>query len=320
MSGTQALERGYRRLLAWYPTWHRQAHGEEMIGVLLAAAPGDRRRPGLGETLNIIWAGLLIRLRPRARALPSGAWPDALAVFSVVAPVALTCLAIAWDLAGGSRISPANVALAAVFYGLGLPLPLVLLRLRRVAAVVSLLATGLLAVASASVLLNGGFGEPFTFSLFAYAAETAALFGSAGPRRGLQLLTSRTWALIVVAGACGGLAWFALELGTAWAARPRWPALEVVHLAGISVAGAIAVVVGGAVVAWVASRSALGRRVLLLFAVPIYVLLITSITYLFQQPVVLTVLTYLPPLAAAGLGLRAIRRSRQRGPDGEQPA
>jgi hypothetical protein len=256
MSGTQALERGYRRLLAWYPTWHRQAHGEEMIGVLLAAAPGDRRRPGLGETLNIIWAGLLIRLRPRARALPSGAWPDALAVFSVVAPVALTCLAIAWDLAGGSRISPANVALAAVFYGLGLPLPLVLLRLRRVAAVVSLLATVLLAVACANVLFRGGFGEPFAFSLFGYAAETAALLGSAGPRRGLQLLTWRTWAL----------------------------------------------------------------RVLLLFAVPLYVLLITSITYLFQQPVVLTLLTYLPPLAAAGLGLRAIRRSRQRGPDGEQPA
>ena len=102
MSGAQALERGYRRLLAWYPTWHRQAHGEEMIGVLLAAAPGDRRRPGLGETLNIIWAGLLIRLRPRATALPSGAWPDALAVFSVAAPVALTCLAIAWDLERGA--------------------------------------------------------------------------------------------------------------------------------------------------------------------------------------------------------------------------
>jgi len=70
----------------------------------------------------------------------------------------------------------------------------------------------------------------------------------------------------------------------------------------------------------VASRSALGRRVLLLFAVPLYVLLITSITYLFQQPVVLTLLTYLPPLAAAGLGLRVIRRSRRRGHDGEQPA
>jgi hypothetical protein len=67
---SEALERGYRRLLAWYPTWHQQAHGEEMIGVLMTAAPGSRRRPGLGETLNIIWAGLLIGSGPGRRLFP----------------------------------------------------------------------------------------------------------------------------------------------------------------------------------------------------------------------------------------------------------
>ena len=284
MSGAQALERGYRRLLAWYPTWHRQAHGEEMIGVLLAAAPGDRRRPGLGETLNIIWAGLLIRLRPRATALPSGAWPDALAVFSVAAPVALTCLAIAWDLERGIT-SPVAVALAAAFYGLGLPLPLVLLRLRRVAAVVSLLATVLLAVASANLMYHGALGQPFAFSLFAYAAETIALFGSAGPRRGRQFLTWRTWVLTAVAGACVGVAWSAFEFWTLWAIR--WPAvrgLREAQLTGMLVAGAVGVVVGGAIVVWIESRSALGRRVLLLFAIPLYVLLVTSTAYLFSRP------------------------------------
>ena len=43
------LERQYRRLLAAYPAEHRREHGEEMIGVLLAAArPGQVRagRPG----------------------------------------------------------------------------------------------------------------------------------------------------------------------------------------------------------------------------------------------------------------------------------
>jgi hypothetical protein len=82
MTGTQALERGYRRLLAWYPAWHRQVHGEEMIGVLLATAAGGKRRPSLAETLNILWAGLVIRLRPRTTAvLPAGGWADAPARF-----------------------------------------------------------------------------------------------------------------------------------------------------------------------------------------------------------------------------------------------
>jgi len=41
-----ALERRYRRLLAWYSDEHPGVHGEEMIGVLLASAGGGRRRPG----------------------------------------------------------------------------------------------------------------------------------------------------------------------------------------------------------------------------------------------------------------------------------
>jgi hypothetical protein len=314
---SEALERGYRRLLAWYPTWHQQAHGEEMIGVLMTAAPGSRRRPGLGETLNIIWAGLLIRLRPRPTALPSGAWPDALAAFSVAAPVALTCMTVAWELETGVT-SPANAAVGVAFYGLGLSLPLVLLRLRRVAAVVSLLATVLLAVACANILYHDGLGQPFAFPLFAYAAETVALFGSAGPRRGLQFLTWPTWVLTAVAGACGGVAWYSFEFGTFWATSlPAARGLHESQLTGMLAAGIAAAVVGGAIVAWVASRSALGRRVLVLFAIPLYVLLVTSTAYLFGRPAALALFTYLPPLAAAGLALRAARRSRRPGPNGE---
>jgi hypothetical protein len=317
MSGATALERGYRRLLAWYPTWHQQAHGEEMIGVLMAAAPGSRRRPSLGETLNIIWAGLLIRLRPRPTALPTGAWPDALAAFSVAAPVAFACMAVAWELDRGVT-SPVSAALAVLYYGLGLPLPLVLLRLRRVAAVVSLLATVFLAVVSANLIYHGALGQPFALSLFAYAAETVALFGSAGPRRGLQCLTWRTWVLTAVAGACSGVAWYSLELGTVWATSwPGAPRLDEAQLAGMLVAGVVAVVVGGAIAAWVASRSAFGRRVLVLFAIPLYVLLVTSTAYLFGRPATLALLTYLPPLAAAGFALLAARKSRRPGPDGE---
>ena len=315
MSGGQALERGYRRLLTFYPGWHRHVHGEEMIGVLLAAAPGDRRRPGLAEAVNIIWAGLTIRFRPRSAALPTGAWPDALAVFSVAAPVALTCQVLAW--AGESRLTnPVGLAAAVAFYGLGLALPLVLLRLRRVAALISLPAAVSLAALSIRYRYGGGLAEPFAFSLFCYAAETAALLGSAGPRRGLQLLTWRAWALTVVAGACGGLAWLAFSLAT-FAVAPHSPPHLLLHVRGMLIAGVVAAVVAGAIAAWVATRSELGRRVLLLFAFPLYVLLINSTEFLTGKIVVLALLAIIPPLAAAGFGVRYIRRSRRPSTDGE---
>ena len=317
MSRTQGPERGYRRLLAWYPAWHRQVHGEEMIGVLLAAAGSGKRRPGLAETVDIIWAGLLIRLRPRTAALPSGGWRDALAVFSVVAPVALTCQFLARELAR-MTMSPIDVAAGAAYLGLGLVLPLVLLRLRRVAALVSLLATVLLALACAHNVYNGGNGEIFAFPLFAYAAETAALLGSPGPRRGVQLLTWRAWALTVVAAACVGVAWFAVTVATFWALRPNW--LQSLDLPGVLVAGAVAVAGFAAIAACVAARSVLGRRVLLIFAVVLYVLLMSSASFLFSNLVASALLTYLPPLAAVGLALRAVSRSRRHGPDGQQPA
>jgi hypothetical protein len=65
MSGPPARERGYRRLLAWYPRAFRRAHEEEMLAVLLAAARPGQQRPGLAETVNLIISGLGVRLRGR---------------------------------------------------------------------------------------------------------------------------------------------------------------------------------------------------------------------------------------------------------------
>ncbi len=48
------LERRYRRLLAWYPADYRRIYGEEMLGVLMAAAAArGGGRPGLADTLNL---------------------------------------------------------------------------------------------------------------------------------------------------------------------------------------------------------------------------------------------------------------------------
>jgi len=49
-----ALERRYRRLLRWYPPSHREAHRDEMLGVLLDAARPGQRMPGAGQALNLV--------------------------------------------------------------------------------------------------------------------------------------------------------------------------------------------------------------------------------------------------------------------------
>jgi len=78
-----ALARRYRRLLAWYPAGQRSVYGDEMLGVLMAAASGrGTSRPGAAETLNLIWSGLGARIqaigtapiRPGATHWRSTAW------------------------------------------------------------------------------------------------------------------------------------------------------------------------------------------------------------------------------------------------------
>jgi hypothetical protein len=64
MTDQAHLERGYRRLLAWYPRAFRDEHGPEILAVLLACAPHGQRRPGLAQSADLIRSGLWMRLRP----------------------------------------------------------------------------------------------------------------------------------------------------------------------------------------------------------------------------------------------------------------
>jgi hypothetical protein len=64
MTDQEHLERGYRRLLAWYPRAFRREHGQEILAVLLADAPDGQRRPGLAESADLIRSGLRMRLCP----------------------------------------------------------------------------------------------------------------------------------------------------------------------------------------------------------------------------------------------------------------
>ena len=68
-------ERWYRVMLLGYPPHYRKRHGGELLGTLLEAHP-SRRLPSLRESVSLLDAGLLTRLRTRLDQVP--AWADGL--------------------------------------------------------------------------------------------------------------------------------------------------------------------------------------------------------------------------------------------------
>ena len=64
-TGQARLERGYRRLLAFYPTAFRRENEEEILAVLLACAQDGQTRPGLKASVDLLKGAARMRLRPR---------------------------------------------------------------------------------------------------------------------------------------------------------------------------------------------------------------------------------------------------------------
>jgi hypothetical protein len=139
MTGEGALARRYRRLLAWYPAGHRRAYGEEMIGVLLAAAPDGASRPGPAGTIDLIRGGLRARFRAGLRWLAGADWTDALAVCSVAVPVIfLGYYTAGWLWSLHVYIGPEyELERSLVVLAIAAP-PLLALRYRRTAALIAL--------------------------------------------------------------------------------------------------------------------------------------------------------------------------------------
>lgn len=75
------LEKRYRRLLGLYPRDHREQHGEEMLGVLIADA-GDRQRPGWRDTADLLWGAFRLHARRLLAA-------DVLAIVALLGPIAM---------------------------------------------------------------------------------------------------------------------------------------------------------------------------------------------------------------------------------------
>jgi hypothetical protein len=84
-----ALERRYRRLLAWYPKDHRSLHEEEMIAVLLAGSAAGQSRPTVRDTFDLARGGLSIRLHRAVGPESRGHWIDAFNVAALIGPIVL---------------------------------------------------------------------------------------------------------------------------------------------------------------------------------------------------------------------------------------
>ncbi len=114
------LELAYRLLLRAYPSDHRECYEDEMVGVLLDAAPAGRRRPGMRESLAILAAGFATRLEAKDE-LHSGLRLAALGAASVVFALAVVALTVAIPQPPSGGALPAIswlVAVGVVLFGL----------------------------------------------------------------------------------------------------------------------------------------------------------------------------------------------------------
>jgi hypothetical protein len=86
-----ALERRYRRLLAWYPAAYRAANADDMLGVALARSASGQRWPEPGETVNLIVSGTGERLGGMLRGPDRR---DTAAVLAIAGPLLLAAGAV----------------------------------------------------------------------------------------------------------------------------------------------------------------------------------------------------------------------------------
>lgn len=278
MSGVPVLERRYRRLLTWFPAEHRRVYGEEMIGVLLASAPAGQSRPGRAEILDLVGGGLRARLRRVRTGEGNPAWRDALAVFSVVAPVVLLGWLTASYLAGialaagqlsfpryqetASRTSfalltaliAAGVAVVALAAGPALA------RRRQAWAVAMITviaaAAGVLGLVEVYRVFGAPDNESTLFILLIAVMEVVALAASQGPARGWQLLSRRGVAVLALISVA------VIAVCTAGAASTEyWNVINTV----LDISGSVSVLGVALTLRW-----PVGSRLMALWAIPGY--------------------------------------------------
>jgi hypothetical protein len=199
----------YRGLLAWYPRDHRERHGEEMLGVLLAGA-GDRTRPSRGETADLVRGALLLQARRVVGADGGIDHRDVFAIVSLLGPVMLLAGAAgvvdkaATVVQVGTSVAWIHdYTQAPVWATWSVVAVLSLFRLRRTAAVGAWLGT-------AGFLVMPWLDEYYAIFyldtvipdvgwVLLGAGVAAALTWSPGPARGWELVSGRRVVVLVTA-------------------------------------------------------------------------------------------------------------------------
>jgi hypothetical protein len=216
MTANPGLERRYRRLIGLYPPAYRREYTDEVLGVLMESAPEGRHRPSLADTVDMVRGAAAVRLRSVLHGGAGSDWQDALALFTVTAPLLAIAAMVPRPLGvqvfgeiyrirlctpacgPGMDLVQVLAKLLALAGFAFLPAILASLRLRRVAAVAAL---ALLAVSVVGVFSSSGGLSPAVIwqaegpKIAMYqvylALNAFALLRSPGPRRGLRLITWR---------------------------------------------------------------------------------------------------------------------------------
>src|SRR5512139_3838434 len=203
---TDPLEIRYRRLLRAFPADHRDHHGDEMLGVLMATARPGQRRPALADTADLLRGALLLRLRRSMTHYRRREWTDALALVGMLGPLILLDLALGWASHAlvfrmRGRMMPLPLELnpwaqydtAPIWVGCVLTAAAVFLGLRRTGAVAAF-GTGALTVTAPSWLnivsseFDWFWWRPSAMVILLAFLSGASLLWSGGPRRARELM------------------------------------------------------------------------------------------------------------------------------------
>lgn len=225
MNSAAALERRYRRLLAWYPRPFRAERQDEILAVLMAGAEQGQRRPRLTEAADLIKNAVVMRLFPGRSGPERRDLADGLAVFSLVAPLFLLAVGILQValpyhmpadplmLRGfGRPVEVGGMSLLRLHFfdiavGCEVLIAALVLLGQRLLALLAIPATVIYWAASSWWIP----WLPYPLQLITagvFLLEMAALLASPGPRRGRELVTWRHG--VVLLAAAGAFQAFAL--------------------------------------------------------------------------------------------------------------
>jgi hypothetical protein len=299
-------EQHYRKLLAWYPRDHRERHGDEMLGVLLAGEGPSRR-----ETVDLLRGALRLHLR-RMVGMDGGIdHRDVLAIVSLLGPIMMLAGAatVLDRLAAGSSLWRLQMMVlefpdAPAWAIWSMVAVLSLFRKQRSAAVGAWLGTlALLAPAVLWYPLFWGRVVATTGWMLLGALVAAALTWSPGPARGWELVGGRR--IVVLVAAVGASVVLVMKsLGTYGVLFHPMDIVTAQHGPVRMTLWALALVllVAGAVVAG-GTRTREGRRAALVLSVPVVVSLLMLVLPSDADLVVAAaVCTAVPLVALLGFG------------------